>query len=187
MADDSEFFKMAAFTDAARELLMNEQNELDYGLLKGGELAQTFAISIGTRLRNRAKTVFGAPDGLPWYRLAQLTQAYAGVTAGQLKSMVDSEREDFTVSRMAKISSDLKENTFRTFGPSAWEHIPDTPAARATVLSELGLTGKMDPAKAKLEEIVQLMVHYHGTGGVVSPKMYERSQAYIPPGNHGGH
>ncbi len=187
VADDSEFFKIKAYTDTATELLMNQQGELDYSKLKDPTVAQAMAVSIGTRLRNRAKSAFGVGDGLPWYRLAQLTNTYAGITGGQLKSLIDSEREDFTVARMASLSGELKRNTFQILGPSAWEHIPDTEAARATVLGELGLTGKMDPAKSKLEEIVSLMVHYHGNSGVISPKAYQRSPAYITAANHGGH
>ncbi|MEK6853720.1 MAG: hypothetical protein AABX60_00140, partial [Nanoarchaeota archaeon] len=99
----------------------------------------------------------------------------------QLKTLMDTEKEDFTVSRMANLSAGLKRPLFDLLSSSTYQHIPDTPQARQAVVGELGLAGRIDPARTRLEDIVSLMIQYHGNGGVVPQRVLERSPAYIPP------
>lgn len=180
-ADDSELFKVKLYVDAATTHLMDDNGEIDYNRLKNPETLQAMAAQIGSGLTSRALTVYQADPNLPWHRQLQLTIAYAGLAGGDLKRFMESDKEDFTVSRIGAVSANVKRQQLQQMAPSTWEHIPDTPAAKASILNAMGIAGKLNSQVATLESIVELMQHYHGNSGVISPKTYERNPAYIQP------
>ena len=187
-ADDSELFKVKLYVDAATNHLMDDNGEIDYNRLKNPETLQAMAAQIGSGLTSRALTVYQAGLNLPWHRQLQLTIAYAGLAGGDLKRLMYSDKEDFTVSRIGAVSANVKRQQLQQMAPSAWEHIPDTPAVKASILSAMGIGDKLNPHAATLESIVELMQHYHGNSGVISPKAYERNPAYVQPAaQHAGH
>lgn len=186
-----------AFADAAVAVLADERDELDYGLLNDGDKRVAMINAMVRYLTKQADTYMPLDmaklqnDPLLWLKKEQHLMNYTGgVSAGALSRMINSEKdgqENFTIDKYAGVANEAKESLKGQFLPSTFMHIPDTEAARGAVLGAIGLTGKLDPKKAKLDELVQWMMQFHETGGVVSPKLYQRSAAYVPPGNHAGH
>ena len=177
----------AAFVKAGEALLMDSRGELDYDRLKNGDTRLAMANAMADYHTKEMQPYFGVDfkklgnDPLAWLKKEQLFREYTGgLTAGTLKATIDANQEDFTLERMASIGNEAKQTHLREFLPSTFAHIPDTEPARTAVLGEIGLTGKINPGIAKLEELVQWMVQYHVNGGVPRTA-YERSQAYIKP------
>lgn len=186
-----------AFADAALAVLADGRGEIDYKRLNNGDKRVAMWNAMVHYLTGQADKYMPldntklAGDPLLWLKKEQHFMNFAGgISAGALKRMIDSEhdgREKFTLERYAGVASEAKKTLIGQFLPSTFMHLPDTTAAKGAVLSAIGLSGKLDPGKSTLDELVQWMLQFHETGGVVPPKMYQKSAAYIPPGNHGGH
>ena len=177
----------AAFVEAGDALLMDSKGELDYDRLKDGDTRLAMSNAMADYHTKELQPYFGVDfkklgnDPLAWLKKEQLFKEYTGgLTRGTLKATIDANQEDFTLESMANIANEAKQTHMRDFMPSTFAHIPDTEHARTTVLGEIGLTGKINPGTAKLEELVQWMVQYHVNGGVPQ-KAYQRSPAYIKP------
>ena len=181
VTDTQELEASRFFADAARAHIMVD-GLIDYKQLNSDPNSRlAMAADIGDSMAARASEYHMSGAGLSWDAQALQTYGLFGTTGGRLKAQFERLREDFTISQMANDATQHKRTLFEVLAPSTYEHIPDTPAAIGSLITGMGLTGKIDPTRARLNDLVDLLIGYAGNSGTIPQRALERSPAYIPP------
>lgn len=182
VTDTQEVEAVGYFADAARAHIMGQDGLIDYKQLDvSGETRQAMAAQIGNSMAVRAAQYNQSQGDLPWDVQASQTMQFFGTTAGNLKRDFDRLRSRFTMGQIASMAAQHKNTLTEILAASTTEHIPDTPAAISGLITAMNLTGQIDPRRARIQDINELLFAYAGTGGSVPQETIKRSPAYIPP------
>ncbi|MFH1182431.1 MAG: hypothetical protein V1702_05715 [Candidatus Woesearchaeota archaeon] len=175
-ADTREFFVAQAYSDAVKANLLDKDGQVDYNLLDNSGVRTKVFDAMQGALADKSVQHFKAGQGLDWLKKEQLMLAYAGMTGGQLKTVMERQQGDFTMSALANMAAGLRRNAVETLLASTYSHVPETVEARKSIIDELKLTQKLDPAKARLEDLISFMQDAHRQD--ITAK---RSPAYLAP------
>lgn len=180
LADTVEIHHQKAYTEAALKHLKDKEGNLDYKVLKDPEKRSAMAGQMADYYVEKAKEYFRVDEKaskLSDLQKEMLINAYAGITRGQLMRDIHREEEGFTLQRFGQTVAQIKERLLQELGPTAYEHVKDTPAHKKALLKEMGLEGKLDSEFVRISDLLPLMEQHHQLGAL-PPRAYEKQPAY---------
>jgi len=170
-----------AYITAAKEHLTDKEGRIDYSLLEKDNIQQKFVDKMTDMYVSRAKEYFHVDKDvkLDEFQQALLLSAYSGITRDELLDLVKNKGEGFDLEAFKGVADKLVKNVHQKLTPTASSHIKKEHIS--DLVKEIGLEGKLDPEKMKVEHLIQVLHNYDPKYKTIPLAMYEKEPYFIKP------
>ncbi len=179
--DTQEILAANYASQAYSDHILGADGLFDYKKLNDAETRQSVATQIGEAMEARAAVFNQSGPGLTWMAKVLQTTSLFGTNLGRLVERVNQLRDGFTISDMMSQAGQHKNTLFELLAPSTYAHIPDNQHAFESVINAMGIANKVDPTKARMGDISQLLLGYANNDGSLPNRLLARSPIYIQP------
>ncbi|MFH0868140.1 MAG: hypothetical protein V1831_02415 [Candidatus Woesearchaeota archaeon] len=174
LLDTTELVHSEAYDKVVRELLMDENDKVDYSKLKDSDMQLKFADKLKEHYLKAAKGALNVKESKGELEDEMLLQAYTGATSEYFRTAISELKHRYTKKTHNERSGNLLDAQDKQLTPIVYKKVKNEDIE--DVIKHVGAEKYIDHKKVTRDHAIELLKMHYETG--VTPKMVEHQDFY---------